>query len=48
MQYRLLFELEFYQFKIDKDKKQYLKEEIEKDPYLKYIVDAVKYAVGVD
>lgn len=43
-----MFELEFYQFKIDKDKKQKLKEEIEKDPYLKYIVDAVKYAVGVN
>lgn len=29
-------------------KKQKLKEVIETDPYLKYIVDAIKYAVGVN
>ncbi len=43
-----MFDLELYQLKVDEDKKQKLKELIETDPYLKYIVDAIKYAVGVN
>lgn len=43
-----MFDLELYQLKVDEDKKQKLKEVIETDPYLKYIVDAIKYAVGAN
>lgn len=43
-----MFELDLYQWKVDEDEKRKLKEVIEKDPYLKYIVDAIKYAVGVN
>ena len=43
-----MFELDLYQWKVDEDEKRNLKEVIEKDQYLKYIVDAIKYAVGVN
>ncbi len=43
-----MFDLELYQLKVDEDKKQKLKEVIETDSYLKYIVDEIKYAVGVN
>lgn len=34
-------------FKVDIDKRAALKRSIEGDPYLKYIVDAIKYAAGI-
>jgi putative ATP-dependent endonuclease of OLD family len=40
-----MFDLDIYQFKVDEAKKVQLKERIEADQYLKYIVDAIKYAV---
>ena len=43
-----MFEMGLHQWKVDEKKKQKLKEVIETDPYLKYIVDAIKYAVGVN
>lgn len=42
-----MFDLDLYRFKTDEDKKAKMKESIENDPYLKYIVDAIKYAVGI-
>ncbi len=41
-----MFDLDLYQYKIDSIKKQKLKEEIINDPYLKYLVDAIKYSVN--
>lgn len=38
-----MFDLDLYRFKIDDTKKKDLKEKIESDEYLKYIVDAIKY-----
>lgn len=43
-----MFDLELYQLKVNEDEKQKLKEAIERDIYIKYIVDAIKYAVGVN
>lgn len=43
-----MFDLELYGFKTDEDKKAELKRKIEGDQYLKYIVDAIKYATGQD
>ncbi len=43
-----MFELELYEWTTDKYAKQQLKKVIENDQYLKYIVDAIKYAVGVN
>lgn len=42
-----MFDLELYRFKTDATKKETLKRAIERDPYLKYIVDAIKYAAGI-
>lgn len=42
-----MFDLDLYQFKIDSEKREALKQKLEADPFLKYIVDAIKYAVGV-
>lgn len=42
-----MFDLELYKFKVDIDKRAALKRSIEGDPYLKYIVDAIKYAAGI-
>ena len=42
----MMFDLELYRFKIDEGKKVALKAEIEADPYIGYIVKAIKYAAG--
>ena len=41
-----MFDLELYRNKIDEGKKAALKTEIEADPYIGYIVKAIKYAAG--
>ena len=41
-----MFDLDLYGFKINEDKKETLKSEIENDPFLSYIVNAIKYAAG--
>ena len=41
-----MFDLDLYGFKTDEDKKAVLKSEIESDPFLSYIVNAIKYAAG--
>ena len=43
-----MFDTDLYQTTIDKEKKRKLKLEFESDPYLKYLVDAIKHAVGED
>ena len=43
-----MFDLDLYQHTVDGVKRIELKQKFEKDPYLKYIVDAIKYAVGAD
>ncbi len=42
-----MFDLDLYRFKADGSKRDEMKRAIEGDPYLKYIVDAIKYAAGV-
>ena len=41
-----MFDLDLYGFKTDEQKKSALKSEIENDPFLSYIVNAIKYAAG--
>lgn len=41
-----MFDLDLYQYKIDDIKKQTLKDKVVNDPYLKYLVDAIKYSVN--
>lgn len=41
-----MFDLDLYRMKIDEEKKAELKSKIEKDPFLAYIVKAIKYAAG--
>lgn len=41
-----MFELDLYCYRVDETKRSELKQKIEGDPYLKYIVDAIKYATG--
>ena len=41
-----MFELDLYRYRVDEEKKADLKRQIESDYYLKYIVDAIKYATG--
>lgn len=43
-----MFDMELYQWKVNKTEKRKLKEAIESDVYLKYIVDAIKYAVDAN
>lgn len=43
-----MFDLELYQHTVDEMKRTALKTKIENDPYLKYLVDAIKHAVGVE
>lgn len=43
-----MFDLDLYQYKIDDAKKQSLKKAVINDPYLKYLVDAIKYSVNID
>lgn len=42
-----MFDLELYGLRIDTNKKDALKEQIENDEYLRYIVEAIKHAAGV-
>ncbi len=42
-----MFDLDLYRFKADGSKRDAMKRAIEGDPYIKYIVDAIKYAAGV-
>lgn len=41
-----MFDLDLYGFKTDEQRKAELKYEIESDPFLSYIVNAIKYAAG--
>ena len=41
-----MFDLDLYGFKTNEGKKATLKSEIENDPFLSYIVNAIKYAAG--
>ena len=41
-----MFDLDLYCYKIDEEKRIHLKQQIENDQYLKYMVDAIKYATG--
>lgn len=41
-----MFDLDLYQCLVDDTKRQRLKEEIENDEYIRYLVNAIKYAVG--
>ena len=41
-----MFDLDLYGYKIDEEKKAKLKAKIEKDPYIGYIANAIKYAAG--
>ncbi len=41
-----MFDLDLYRYQTDQDKLSELKQQIENDAYLKYLVDAIKYAAG--
>ena len=41
-----MFDLDLYGLKTDEQKKSELKSEIERDQFLSYIVNAIKYAAG--
>ena len=41
-----MFDLDLYGFKTDESKEAALKSAIENDPFLSYIVNAIKYAAG--
>ena len=43
-----MFDLELYQHTVDEGKRIELKNKFENDPYLKYLVDAIKHAVGAN
>ncbi len=43
-----MFDLDLYQTHIDESKRAALAEIIEKDPYLAYLVSAIKYAAGIE
>lgn len=43
-----MFDLDLYRYQTDPDKLSALKQQIEADVYLKYLVDAIKYAAGVE
>lgn len=42
-----MFDLDLYRYRVSGEKRIQLKQQIESDCYLKYIVDAIKYATGV-
>ena len=42
-----MFDLDLFRFRVDETKRIELKQKIENDDYLKYIVDAIKYATGM-
>lgn len=43
-----MFDLDLYRYQTNPDKLSELKQQIEADVYLKYLVDAIKYAAGVE
>lgn len=43
-----MFDLDLYQHITDEGKRTELKRKFENDPYLRYLVDAIKHAVGVE
>ena len=43
-----MFDLDLYQTHIDESKRAALAEIIEKDPYLAYLVSAIKHAAGIE
>lgn len=43
-----MFDLDLYQHTVDEGKRAELKQKFENDLYLKYLVDAIKHAVGAD
>lgn len=43
-----MFDLDLYNFEINEENKMAIKTQIENDEFLKYIVDAIKYASGVE
>lgn len=43
-----MFDLDLYQCKVDETRKAALKAKLMNDPYLKYIIDAIRYAAGVN
>lgn len=43
-----MFDLDLYQHIVDEEKRDELKRQFENDPYLKYLVDAIKHAVGAN
>ena len=43
-----MFDLDLYQHTTDEGKRTELKQKFENDPYLRYIVDAIKHAVGAE
>lgn len=43
----LMFNLDLYQTKINEDKRIELKDRFENDPYLRYIIDAIKHAAKI-
>ena len=44
----IMFDIDLYQHTVDKAKKAELKQKFENDPYLNYLVDAIKHAVGAE
>ncbi len=42
-----MFDLDLYCYRVDEEKRVQLKQQIESDCHLKYIVDAIKYATEV-
>lgn len=42
-----MFDLDLYGYRLHEEKRVQLKQQIESDCYLKYIVDAIKYATGI-
>lgn len=43
-----MFDLDLYQYKIDESKKQKFKNGVMTDPYLKYLIEAIKYSVNIE
>ena len=41
-----MFDIDLHGYKTDNEKKDIIKSEIEADPYIGYIVNAIKYAAG--
>lgn len=43
-----MFDLDLYQYRIDEDERKKLKDIIEKDSYIGYLVKAIEYAVNTE